>query len=88
MKQPASEGPLKKRDVNFSRASLHEHWYNCQNHVAPTKFRLDCRVAGEDGARAIEVMGPVIKSMQTSAWVDLPLKEEAIPPQFKLLPAD
>ena len=30
----------------MSRASLHEHWYNYQNYVAKTGFRLDCKVAG------------------------------------------
>ena len=30
----------------MSRASLHEHWHNYQNHVAHTDFRLDCSVAG------------------------------------------
>ena len=26
----------------MSRACLHEHWYNYQNHVAKTDFRLAC----------------------------------------------
>ena len=33
-------------DVLMSRASLHEHWFNYQNHVAKTDFRLKCEVAG------------------------------------------
>jgi len=45
-------------------------------------------VSGEDGARAVEVMCAVLKSMKTNAWVDLPLKEEVIPPHFKPLPAE
>ncbi len=41
------------------------------------------RVTGEDGARAMEVMCAVFKSMQTGAWVDLPLNEEVIPPHYE-----
>src|SRR6266849_5476047 len=48
-------------DLKFSRASLHEHWYNYQNHVAATKFRLDCGVAGgaalsDTGAHSIDLL--------------------------------
>lgn len=39
-------------------------------------------VTGEDGARAIEVMCGVFKSMETGAWVDLPLTEEVVPPGY------
>jgi predicted dehydrogenase len=45
----------------MSRASLHEHWYNYQNHVARTDFRLDIKVAGgaainDTGAHAIDLL--------------------------------
>ena len=40
-------------------------------------------VSGEDGARAIEVMCAALKSMQTGAWVDLPLGEEIVPPFYE-----
>ncbi len=40
-------------------------------------------VSGEDGAHAIEVMCGVFKSMETGGWVELPLKEEVIPPLYK-----
>lgn len=43
-------------------------------------------VSGEDGARAVEVMCAVFKSMKTSTWVELPLKEEIIPPYYRPLP--
>ena len=45
-------------------------------------------VSGEDGARAIEVMCAVYKSMETDAWVELPLQEEIIPPHYVPLPAE
>ena len=45
----------------MSRASLHEHWYNYQNHVARTTFRLDAKVAGgaaisDTGAHVIDLI--------------------------------
>ncbi len=45
-------------------------------------------VSGEDGARAIEVMCAVFKSMQTGSWIELPLKEEIIPPHYQPLPKE
>ena len=58
-KQLIDEGVI--GDLKFSRASLHEHWYNYQNNVAATKFRLDCAVAGgaalsDTGAHAIDLL--------------------------------
>ena len=59
-------------------------------YLAEDKHFIECiledkepRITGEDGARAIEVMCAVFKSMQTGAWVDLPLKEEVVPPHYK-----
>jgi|GEM_PF-370123 len=48
-------------NVLMARASLHEHWYNYQNHVAKTPFRLDAEVAGgaalpDTGAHAIDLL--------------------------------
>jgi predicted dehydrogenase len=37
----------------------------------------------EDGARDTEVLCAVFKSMEEDGWVDLPLKEEVIPPHFE-----
>lgn len=45
-------------------------------------------VSGEDGAQAIEVMSAVFNSMETGGWVDLPLKEEVIPPHYWVLPIE
>ena len=58
-KQLIEEGVIGK--VITSRASLHEHWYNYQNHVARTDFRLNCEVAGgaavaDTGAHAIDLL--------------------------------
>lgn len=65
------------------------------NYTKMTRHFMDCiindkepLVSGEDGARAIEVMSAVFKSMETGAWVDLPLKEEVVPPHYKPLPKE
>ncbi|MEM2146845.1 MAG: Gfo/Idh/MocA family oxidoreductase [Candidatus Jordarchaeaceae archaeon] len=60
-----------------------------------TRHFIDCiindkepLVSGEDGARAVEVMCAVFKSMETNTWVDLPLKEEVIPPHYYKIPRE
>lgn len=65
------------------------------NYTNMTRHFMECLiqdaeplVSGEDGARAIEVMCAVYKSMQTKAWVDLPLTEEVVPPHYKPLPPE
>ena len=65
------------------------------NYERMTGHFLDCiingkepLVSGEDGARAVEVMCAVWKSMQTGGWVELPLKEEIIPPHYEPLPEE
>jgi predicted dehydrogenase len=45
----------------MSRSCLHEHWYNYQNHVARTDFRLHAEIAGgaainDTGAHAIDLL--------------------------------
>ena len=57
-----------------------EHFMNCLIHDE------EPLVSGEDGARAIEVMCGGFKSMETGGWVDLPLEEEVIPPNYRRLP--
>ena len=58
-KELITEGVVGK--LLMSRGSLHEHWYNYQNHVARTEFRLDCKVAGgaalnDTGAHVIDLL--------------------------------
>ena len=55
------------------------------------KYFIDCILedkepelsSGEDGAKVIEIICGVFKSMETNSWVDLPLKEEIVPPFYK-----
>ncbi|MCH2123645.1 MAG: Gfo/Idh/MocA family oxidoreductase [Pirellulaceae bacterium] len=79
--------PLQKRWVpicpprspnNYERMT--QHFMDCLMHDE------EPLVSGEDGARAIEVMCAVFKSMQTGEWVDLPLQEEIVPPNYVRLP--
>lgn len=81
--------PLQKRWVplcpprspnNYER--MCQHFMDCLMHDEQPL------VSGEDGARAIEVMCAVFKSMQTGGWVDLPLKEDVVPPHYKPLPLE
>ena len=65
---------------NYDRMTAHYH--DC---IINDKQPL---TSGDDGARSIEVMCAVFKSMETGGWVDLPLKEEVIPPFYKKLPLD
>ncbi len=65
------------------------------NYERMTAHYLDCfsndkepLVSGEDGARVVEVMCAVFKSMETGGWVDLPLEEEVVPPRYVPLPRD
>lgn len=63
--------------------NMTKHFMNCLIHDE------EPLVSGEDGARAIEVMCAVYKSMQTGTWIDLPLgDEEVIPPHYRVLPLE
>ncbi|MBL7047742.1 MAG: Gfo/Idh/MocA family oxidoreductase [Candidatus Marinimicrobia bacterium] len=80
------ENPVRKRWIpicpprhpsNYERMTA--HFLDC---IVNDKEPL---VSGEDGARTIEVICAVFKSMETNSWVDLPLKEEIIPPYYNKL---
>ena len=82
-----SHRPLQKRWIpicpprspnNYER--MCKHFMDCLLHDE------EPLVSGEDGARSIEVMCAVFKSMETGAWVDLPLKEEVTPPHYQRIP--
>jgi predicted dehydrogenase len=65
---------------NYAR--MIQHFFDCiVNDSEPL-------VSGEDGARVVEVMCGVYKSMETGGWVELPLPagEEIVPPYYKPLP--
>lgn len=67
-----------RRPSNYEK--MIDHFLDC---IANDKEPL---VGGEDGLQAIAVMGAVIRSMETKAWVDLPLADNVIPPNYQPLP--
>ena len=75
--------PLKKRWIpvypprGWAYKKMIQHFIDC---IAYDKEPI---IRSEDGALAMEVLCGVLKSMETNGWVDLPLKEEVIPPGFK-----
>lgn len=65
------------------------------NYTQMTRHFMECLihdreplVSGEDGARAIEVMCAVYKSMETGGWVSLPLQEEVFPKHYRPIPLE
>jgi predicted dehydrogenase len=81
--------PVEKRWIPIMPPKYPSNYENMTNHF------MDCLindseplVSGEDGARAIEVMCAIYKSMETNSWVELPLKEEVIPPYYNPLPKE
>lgn len=83
------EHPVRKRWITLTPPRIPNSYTRMLQHY------LDCiindrepLVSGEDGARAIEVMCATWKSMETKAWVDLPLREEVMPPKFQKEPEE
>lgn len=75
--------PVQKRWVSICPPREATNYQRLWHHF------IDCIVndeepltKGEDGARAVEIMCAVFKSMETGGWVDLPLKEEVLPPYY------
>jgi predicted dehydrogenase len=75
--------PLKKRWIpiypprGWAYKRMIQHFIDC------IAYDKDPIIRAEDGAVAMDVLCGVLKSMETNRWVDLPLKEEVIPPGFK-----
>ena len=75
--------PLKKRWIpiypprGWAYKKMIQHFIDC------IAYDKDPIIRSEDGALAMEVLCGVLKSMETNGWVELPLKEEVIPPGFK-----
>jgi len=75
--------PLKKKWIpiypprGWAYKKMIQHFADC---IATGKEPI---IRAEDGAVTMEVLCAVFKSMQKDGWVDLPLKEEVVPPGFK-----
>ncbi|HAJ94869.1 MAG TPA: gfo/Idh/MocA family oxidoreductase [Actinobacteria bacterium] len=74
--------PLQKRWVSiypprgWAYKKMIEHFIDCIANNSEPMIKM------EDGAKVMEVLCAVFKSMDENGWVDLPLKEEIIPPYF------
>jgi predicted dehydrogenase len=74
--------PLQKRWISiypprgWAYKKMLKHFIDC------IYFNEEPVIKMEDGAKDMEVLCAVFKSMQEDGWVDLPLKEEVIPPFF------
>ena len=75
--------PLKKRWIpiypprGWAYKKMIQHFVDCiMNGKEPI-------IGNEDGAITMEVLCAVFKSMRDDGWVDLPLKEEVVPPGYK-----
>ena len=76
--------PVQKRWVSiYPPREPNNYYYLCQHFLDCIINDKEPLTKGEDGARAVEVMCAVFKSMETKGWVDLPLKEEVIPPYYQ-----
>lgn len=75
--------PVSKRWVSiypprgWAYKKMIKHFINC------IAYNEEPIIKMEDGAKDMEVLCAVFKSMEVDGWVDLPLKEEVIPPHFK-----
>jgi predicted dehydrogenase len=74
--------PLQKRWVSiypprgWAYKKMLQHFIDCIVNDSEPMIKM------EDGAKDMEVLCAVFKSMEENGWVDLPLKEEIIPPYF------
>lgn len=81
--QDNMDRPLKKRWIpiypprGWAYKKMIQHFADC---IATGKEPI---IRAEDGAVTMEVLCAVFASMRKDGWVDLPLKEEVIPPGFK-----
>ena len=81
--------PIRKRWVSIQPPRRPSNYERMVDHfVQCIKNNTEPLTSGEDGARAIEVMCGVFESMRTSAWVDLPLENDVVPPHYKVLPLE
>lgn len=81
--------PVEKRWVPIIPPKYPNNYENMINHFMDCLFNdKEPLVSGDDGARVIEVICAVHKSMVEDRWIELPLKEEIIPPFYKQLPKE
>lgn len=76
--------PVRKKWVNICPPREPNNYYYLFRHFVECILENKAPLTkGEDGAIAVEIMCAVFKSMKTKGWVELPLKEEVIPPYYQ-----
>ena len=74
--------PVQKRWVSIYPPRGWAYKKMVQHFIECIAYDREPVIKMEDGAKDMEVLCAVFKSMQEDGWVDLPLKEEIIPPYF------
>jgi predicted dehydrogenase len=74
--------PVQKRWVTISPPREWSYTRMMNHFVDCILSDTEPQVTGEDGAKVMEILCAVLKSMDTNSWVDLPLKEEIVPPGY------
>jgi len=74
--------PLQKRWISIYPPRGWAYKKMIQHFIECIAYGKEPVIKMEDGAKDMEVLCAVFKSMQEDGWVDLPLKEEVIPPYF------
>jgi predicted dehydrogenase len=75
--------PLQKRWVSIYPPRGWAYKKMIQHFIECIAYGREPVIKMEDGAKDMEVLCAVFKSMEKDGWVDLPLKEEVIPPYFE-----
>jgi predicted dehydrogenase len=75
--------PLQKRWVSIYPPRGWAYKKMIQHFIECIAYNREPVIKMEDGAKDMEVLCAVFKSMEKDGWVDLPLKEEVIPPYFE-----
>ncbi len=74
--------PLQKRWVSIYPPRGWAYKKMIQHFIECIAYGKEPVIKMEDGAKDMEVLCAVFKSMEEDGWVDLPLKEEVVPPYF------
>jgi len=74
--------PVQKRWVSIYPPRGWAYKKMIQHFIECIAYDKEPVIKMEDGAKDMEVLCAVFKSMEEDGWVDLPLKEEVIPPFF------
>ena len=74
--------PVQKRWVSIYPPRGWAYKKMIQHFIECIAYDKEPVIKMEDGAKDMEVLCAVFKSMKEDGWVDLPIKEEVIPPYF------